>query len=143
MGNVLWILAFMLSAVVPIKPGDFDSLGKSEVSVNSRDVDIEVVADELTLTILYDNSAHIEGVEPAWGFSCLVSTSDANILFDCGGDGGVLLSNMEKVRYVAPCHCSGERASAELNAEFGDHLIDVGAGSVITLSDLRWKATSA
>jgi 7,8-dihydropterin-6-yl-methyl-4-(beta-D-ribofuranosyl)aminobenzene 5'-phosphate synthase len=290
MGNVLWLFAFVLSALMPAEFEAFGELRGSEVSMSSGDVDSGVVADDLTLTILYDNTSRTEGLEAAWGFSCLVGISDTNILFDCGGDGRVLLSNMKKlqvdpdsiqiivlshehgdhvgglasvlemhsnvqvfllhsfpsrlksdirshgadivevtdtrqiargvystgkmgtaikeqalvirtrdgliivtgcahpgiveivtkavdlfggpvicvlggfhllsasktkirsivqdfrdmgVQYVAPCHCSGEDASALFKAEFGENFIEGGVGSVIRLSDLRRKATSA
>jgi 7,8-dihydropterin-6-yl-methyl-4-(beta-D-ribofuranosyl)aminobenzene 5'-phosphate synthase len=289
MGIVFWILAFMVSAVTPTESRGFGEWRGSEVSMSSGDVDSGVVADDITITVLYDNASKTEGLKPAWGFSCLVRTSNADILFDCGGDGNVLLSNMKKlqvdpdsiqtvvlshehwdhvgglaavlenrgdvqvfmlhsfpdrlksdvrshgadivevtdsrqiargvystgemgdaikeqsliirapdgliivtgcahpgivdivtkavdlfggpvrcvlggfhllrasktrirsivqdfrdsgVRYVAPCHCSGESAIALLKAEFGKNFIEVGVGSVIRLSDLRQKAAS-
>jgi len=49
------------------------------------------------LTIVYDNNAYDERLEAAWGFSCLVEWGDLTLLFDTGGDGQVLLSNMEKL----------------------------------------------
>jgi len=48
----------------------------------------------LKLKILYDNKAR-EGFKEAWGFSCLIE-SEENILFDTGGDGDLLLYNIEK-----------------------------------------------
>lgn len=46
------------------------------------------------ITILYDNSRCPEQLQSAWGFSCLVEDFDNRILFDTGGDGDVLLHNM-------------------------------------------------
>jgi len=54
-------------------------------------------AGELRLTVLYDNNPLKEGLETAWGFSCLIEGLEKTILFDTGGDGGVLLSNMGKL----------------------------------------------
>ena len=48
----------------------------------------------MKLKILYDNKAR-EGFKEAWGFSCLIE-SEENILFDTGGDGDLLLYNIEK-----------------------------------------------
>jgi len=49
----------------------------------------------MKLTILYDNEVWVEGLKSDWGFSCLVETKKVNILFDTGGDGRLLLSNMK------------------------------------------------
>ncbi len=50
----------------------------------------------MRLTILYDNTVYraSRGLMARWGFSCLVETGKRRILFDTGGDGQVLLSNM-------------------------------------------------
>jgi 7,8-dihydropterin-6-yl-methyl-4-(beta-D-ribofuranosyl)aminobenzene 5'-phosphate synthase len=40
------------------------------------------------------------------------------------------------VRYVGPCHCSGEKASSLFEEHFGKNYINIGAGKVITLADL-------
>ena len=45
-------------------------------------------------TIVYDNRTLDSNLASAWGFSCLV---DGDLLFDTGGDGRTLLSNMEKM----------------------------------------------
>ncbi len=55
-------------------------------------------AEGLRLTIIYDNNPFREGLETAWGFSCLIEGLEKTILFDTGGDGRVLLSNMEKLK---------------------------------------------
>ncbi|MGD8501842.1 MAG: MBL fold metallo-hydrolase [Phycisphaerales bacterium] len=41
------------------------------------------------------------------------------------------------VRYVAPCHCSGEKARTLLEKRFGENYIGMGAGKVITMADLQ------
>ncbi|HDM09562.1 MAG: MBL fold metallo-hydrolase [Deltaproteobacteria bacterium] len=51
----------------------------------------------MRLTILYDNEVWAKGLVSSWGFSCLVETREVNILFDTGGDGLLLLRNMEKL----------------------------------------------
>ena len=43
--------------------------------------------------ILYDTKA-VEGLKTGWGFSCLVEHNMKKILFDTGGDGGILMHNM-------------------------------------------------
>lgn len=53
----------------------------------------------ITLTVLYDNNTHDANLTTAWGFSCLVERSgeDATILFDTGGQGDLLLNNMNNL----------------------------------------------
>lgn len=53
------------------------------------------------ITVVYDNSPHGEGLETAWGFSCLVKGTEKTVLFDTGGDGRLLLANMRKLG-IAP-----------------------------------------
>jgi 7,8-dihydropterin-6-yl-methyl-4-(beta-D-ribofuranosyl)aminobenzene 5'-phosphate synthase len=40
------------------------------------------------------------------------------------------------VRYVGPCHCSGHKARSLFEKHFGGNYINIGAGKVITLTDL-------
>ncbi len=41
------------------------------------------------------------------------------------------------VRYVGPCHCSGHKARSLFEKHFGRNYINIGAGKVMTLADLR------
>ncbi|MFB0525224.1 MAG: MBL fold metallo-hydrolase [Phycisphaerae bacterium] len=41
------------------------------------------------------------------------------------------------VRYVGPCHCTGEKARSLFEKHFGKNYINVGVGKVITLADLQ------
>ena len=54
-------------------------------------------AEDLVLTIIYDNNPYNEELETRWGFSCLVEGMEKTILFDVGGEGSILLENMEKL----------------------------------------------
>ena len=58
---------------------------------------MNVHPEDLTVTIIYDNRADSEGLEPAWGFACLVEGLEKTILFDTGGDGPMLLRNMAEL----------------------------------------------
>ncbi len=53
--------------------------------------------DSITITTVYDNEPFVEDLTPSWGFSCLIQGLEKNILFDTGGDGNILLANMEKL----------------------------------------------
>ncbi len=61
-----------------------------------RDIFMTAI-ENITITVVYDNNAYKEGLEIAWGFSCVVKLSKKMILFDTGGDGDILLANMEKL----------------------------------------------
>jgi 7,8-dihydropterin-6-yl-methyl-4-(beta-D-ribofuranosyl)aminobenzene 5'-phosphate synthase len=56
-----------------------------------------VMADDISLTVVYDNNEGRPGLEPAWGFGCVIDGLDQRILFDTGGDGAILLGNMSKL----------------------------------------------
>jgi 7,8-dihydropterin-6-yl-methyl-4-(beta-D-ribofuranosyl)aminobenzene 5'-phosphate synthase len=49
----------------------------------------------ITLTVVYDNRSADSRLGTAWGFACLIETGATTILFDTGGDGQLLLNNME------------------------------------------------
>jgi 7,8-dihydropterin-6-yl-methyl-4-(beta-D-ribofuranosyl)aminobenzene 5'-phosphate synthase len=42
-----------------------------------------------------------------------------------------------RVRYVGPCHCSGDKARGLFERHFGENYIQIGAGKVIALADLK------
>ena len=49
----------------------------------------------MKFTILYDNTSYKPGWEKGWGFSCLIQSKGASILFDTGENGEKLLKNFE------------------------------------------------
>jgi 7,8-dihydropterin-6-yl-methyl-4-(beta-D-ribofuranosyl)aminobenzene 5'-phosphate synthase len=49
------------------------------------------------ITVIYDNDPYKDGLERAWGFSCVIKGLEKNILFDTGGDGQRLLANMKEL----------------------------------------------
>lgn len=51
-------------------------------------------------TIIYDNTAFRKDLQADWGFSALVEAKRKKILFDTGGSGSILLSNMGKLGIV-------------------------------------------
>ena len=52
------------------------------------------MAQEIILTIVYDNDAYTPGLKTVWGFGCLIEGMEKTILFDTGGDAPTLLANM-------------------------------------------------
>lgn len=52
---------------------------------------------EIKATIVYDNNSYDERLKTDWGFSCLIEGLEKTILFDTGGNGKILMANMEKL----------------------------------------------
>lgn len=48
----------------------------------------------LTITIVYDNNAYAPELTTAWGFAAVVAYDSHTLLFDTGGQGAILLRNM-------------------------------------------------
>lgn len=48
-----------------------------------------------SLTIVYDNNAYDTRLRTEWGFACWVQYGDTVLLFDTGGDGSILLDNLQ------------------------------------------------
>jgi len=51
----------------------------------------------LRFTIVYDNTTLRDDLPSDWGFACVIETGEKRILFDTGGEGHLLISNMEKL----------------------------------------------
>jgi 7,8-dihydropterin-6-yl-methyl-4-(beta-D-ribofuranosyl)aminobenzene 5'-phosphate synthase len=49
--------------------------------------------DSITVTIIYDNYAHVDGMETDWGFAALIENGDRTILFDAGTNGEMFMRN--------------------------------------------------
>jgi 7,8-dihydropterin-6-yl-methyl-4-(beta-D-ribofuranosyl)aminobenzene 5'-phosphate synthase len=69
----------------------------------------------MSITIVYDNHDYDSRLRSDWGFACLIDLGDAVLLFDSGGDGNILLSNMSEleldpldVDYVFLSHIHGD-----------------------------------
>lgn len=57
--------------------------------------------DDLAIKIVCDNNPYASELNTAWGFSALLTGAEKTILFDTGGNGPLLLDNMEKLA-IAP-----------------------------------------
>ncbi len=69
----------------------------------------------MTITVLYDNNPYDPRLRTDWGFSCLVELDETTLLFDTGGDGEMLLSNMStmgldprEIDHVVLSHVHGD-----------------------------------
>ncbi len=49
----------------------------------------------MKITIIYDNTVFRKDLQSDWGFSALIEANEKMILFDTGGNGSILLSNMQ------------------------------------------------
>ncbi|MCF7855076.1 MAG: MBL fold metallo-hydrolase [Candidatus Pacebacteria bacterium] len=67
-----------------------------ESHLSAKDNEDAAVSEKPTvLTVLYNNIAGDERCTAAWGMSCLVEGGAKTVLFDTGGNGRILLRNME------------------------------------------------
>ena len=69
-------------------------------------------AQRVRIAVVYDNRSLDRQLSPSWGFSCLVGD---DLLFDTGGDGPRLVSNMarmgfdpRRIRSVVLSHAHGD-----------------------------------
>ena len=51
----------------------------------------------LRLYVVFNNVPDKASLETGWGFSCLIEGLDKAVLFDTGGNGDILLSNMQQL----------------------------------------------
>ena len=89
-------------------------------------------AGSVEITILYNNVPHAPGCTCQWGFACLIRGPRDTILFDTGGDGRVLLANMQHLG-VDP----REIDCVVLSHVHGDHTGGV-AALLPRLKPVRW-----
>ena len=89
-------------------------------------------ATTIEITVLYNNIPHAQGCECQWGFACLIRGPQDTILFDTGGNGNVLLSNMELLQ-VDPA----EIDCVVLSHRHGDHIGGI-APLLPHMNPVRW-----
>jgi 7,8-dihydropterin-6-yl-methyl-4-(beta-D-ribofuranosyl)aminobenzene 5'-phosphate synthase len=112
---IIWILsAFLLVMTATAWASDLQRVGKDgEQGVMHGSKKVR----DLEITVVYDNNHYKEGLETAWGFSCLITGAYKTIFFDTGGDGSLLLGNM-KVMGIDP----GQIDLIVLSHIHGDHV---------------------
>jgi 7,8-dihydropterin-6-yl-methyl-4-(beta-D-ribofuranosyl)aminobenzene 5'-phosphate synthase len=92
--KLLWIVVTLL--VISGNPALSSGTASKERLIQDKPDDMSA-NEGIKITVIYDNNPYKEGIETAWGFSCLVAGTDKTILFDTGGDGSRLLKNMGKL----------------------------------------------
>jgi len=55
-------------------------------------------AQDVTITVVYNNVPYDKNLVTRWGISLFIQEGEKDILFDTGGEGTVLLSNMAKLK---------------------------------------------
>ena len=81
--------------------------------------------DQVRLYVVFNNLPCKAGLQTGWGFACLITGLDKTVLFDTGGDGNILLSNMAKLGLDAEAV-----KTVVLSHNHGDHT--GGLGAVLT-----------
>jgi 7,8-dihydropterin-6-yl-methyl-4-(beta-D-ribofuranosyl)aminobenzene 5'-phosphate synthase len=76
------------------RPSQVATLIATETPVE-KEGDPFQISQTLTITIVYDNHATDKRLGTAWGFSALIEASNHILLFDTGGDGQLLMQNMQ------------------------------------------------
>jgi 7,8-dihydropterin-6-yl-methyl-4-(beta-D-ribofuranosyl)aminobenzene 5'-phosphate synthase len=89
MGKITWAFAIQVCAIL-LTPLHHAASQEKGIPLDTR-------ARDLALTIVYDNNEYDRALETRWGFSCYIKGAEKTVLFDVGGDGSVLMGNMEKL----------------------------------------------
>jgi len=98
--NKLWILVILIVAlgtILGLTIFPRHKKGKKGQIVLAEENTSTTAVKNLSITVSYDNNPYKERLTAAWGFSCVIRGTEKTILFDTGGDGSILLTNMEKL----------------------------------------------
>lgn len=77
---------------------------------------------QLRFHVVFNNVPYKAGLTTSWGFSCLVEGLAETVLFDTGGDGDILLANMQQLGLDV-----GAIDAVVLSHIHGDHTGGLGA----------------
>lgn len=92
------------------------------------------LAEDITFTVVYNNVPYSKDLTTSWGISIFIDGLEKDILFDAGGSGSILLSNMEKLKidprqidivvlsHIHGDHVGGLNALAERNSNLSVYL---------------------
>jgi 7,8-dihydropterin-6-yl-methyl-4-(beta-D-ribofuranosyl)aminobenzene 5'-phosphate synthase len=89
-------------AASPVAESTVPPTAEPVVTAAPADISEGILVDAMemvTFTVLYDNNAYAPGLRTDWGFACMVETGEATVLFDTGGNGTILTSNMAKLGF--------------------------------------------
>lgn len=109
-------IAVVLNLQLNVCGQDYQYLGNAgkltEVSRESG------ITSPVTVTVIYDNYAHTEGMKPDWGYSVIIEGLEKTVLFDTGTKPAIFSSNFQKTGIDA--------GSIDLLAFSHEHLDHVG-----------------
>jgi 7,8-dihydropterin-6-yl-methyl-4-(beta-D-ribofuranosyl)aminobenzene 5'-phosphate synthase len=80
------VLAILLGWVLHMSQGALAAGGTDKAEPN-----------RLQLHVVFNNVPYQADLETGWGFACLIEGLDKTVLFDTGGSGSILLSNMRQL----------------------------------------------
>jgi 7,8-dihydropterin-6-yl-methyl-4-(beta-D-ribofuranosyl)aminobenzene 5'-phosphate synthase len=66
-------------------------------STQATDESLAAQSKLLRFHVVFNNVPYRAGLQTGWGFACLIEGLERTVLFDTGGDGGILLSNMQRL----------------------------------------------
>ncbi len=98
--NKLWILFILIIAlgtILVLTISSRDRKNKKGQIVQAEEKIPTNTTKDLSITVSYDNNPYKERLTSTWGFSCVIRRAEKTILFDTGGDGSTLLTNMKKL----------------------------------------------
>jgi 7,8-dihydropterin-6-yl-methyl-4-(beta-D-ribofuranosyl)aminobenzene 5'-phosphate synthase len=96
----MWVLVILIVALGTILGVTIflrHEEGRKGQIVQAEENTPTTAAKDLSITVSYDNNPYKERLTAAWGFSCVIRGTEKTILFDTGGDGSILLANMEEL----------------------------------------------
>ena len=87
------LVAFLLFNINVFTQPKMDSENSQPMKTESKTIE----KNQVKMTVLYDNYLFSEGTKTAWGFSCYIEGTEKIILFDTGGEGEILMHNIDKL----------------------------------------------
>jgi 7,8-dihydropterin-6-yl-methyl-4-(beta-D-ribofuranosyl)aminobenzene 5'-phosphate synthase len=98
--NKIWVLVILiviLGLILGVTIFPRHEEGKKGQIVQAEENTSRTDIKNLSITVSYDNNPCKERLTTAWGFSCVIRGTEKTILFDTGGDGSILVTNLEEL----------------------------------------------
>jgi len=95
--NVGVLRRWSLGAVCVLALGTWAAVGRAEEQQEATGRGSKETGD-VVITIVFDNNAGPKELVTDWGFGCVIQGLEKTILFDTGGNGNILLGNMEELK---------------------------------------------
>jgi 7,8-dihydropterin-6-yl-methyl-4-(beta-D-ribofuranosyl)aminobenzene 5'-phosphate synthase len=131
--SVLILLIFTMFFILPMIELPFSLVNINHQSF-AKEKEYPISSQNINITVVFDNYPFGLGLQTSWGFSCVIRGGEKTILFDTGGNGKILLSNMKKlgidpreIEIVVLSHIHGDHVGGlddflEQNAEVDVYL---------------------